>query len=110
MIHVCSLARLHQTVARSGARRVVTLLNEIHLVRRPDEIAPEHHLVLAVDDIAMPLDGYTLAGEEPCAELISFVRGWDRRAPIIFHCFAGISRSTAGAFVTVCALNPERDE
>jgi predicted protein tyrosine phosphatase len=110
MIHVCSLARLHQTVARSGARRVVTLLNEIHLVQRPDEIAPEHHLVLAVDDIAMPLDGYTLAGEEHVAELISFVRGWDRRAPIIFHCFAGISRSTAGAFVTVCALNPERDE
>jgi predicted protein tyrosine phosphatase len=110
MIHVCSLARLHQTVARSGARRVVTLLNEIHLVQRPDEIAPEHHLVLAVDDIAMPLDGYTLPGEEHVAELISFVRSWDRRAPIIFHCFAGISRSTAGAFVTVCALNPERDE
>jgi predicted protein tyrosine phosphatase len=26
------------------------------------------------------------------------------------HCYAGISRSTAGAFVTVCALNPGRDE
>ena len=26
------------------------------------------------------------------------------------HCFAGISRSTAGAFVTACALNPKRDE
>jgi predicted protein tyrosine phosphatase len=26
------------------------------------------------------------------------------------HCYAGISRSTAGAFVTACALNPQRDE
>ena len=26
------------------------------------------------------------------------------------HCYAGISRSTAGAYVGVCALNPHRDE
>jgi predicted protein tyrosine phosphatase len=28
----------------------------------------------------------------------------------VVHCFAGISRSTAGAFVTACALSPHRDE
>ena len=32
------------------------------------------------------------------------------RAPLVVHCYAGISRSTAGAFVTACALNPNRDE
>jgi predicted protein tyrosine phosphatase len=26
------------------------------------------------------------------------------------HCYAGISRSTAGAFIAACALNPKRDE
>jgi predicted protein tyrosine phosphatase len=26
------------------------------------------------------------------------------------HCYAGISRSTAGAFITACALNPGRNE
>jgi predicted protein tyrosine phosphatase len=26
------------------------------------------------------------------------------------HCYAGISRSTAGAFIAACALNPRRDE
>jgi predicted protein tyrosine phosphatase len=26
------------------------------------------------------------------------------------HCYAGISRSTAGAFISACALNPDRDE
>ena len=26
------------------------------------------------------------------------------------HCFAGISRSTASAYASVCALNPHRDE
>ncbi|MFZ3337905.1 MAG: protein tyrosine phosphatase, partial [Xanthobacteraceae bacterium] len=32
------------------------------------------------------------------------------RTPIVIHCYAGISRSTASAFVSVCALNPARDE
>jgi predicted protein tyrosine phosphatase len=29
---------------------------------------------------------------------------------MVIHCFAGISRSTAGAYVAACALNPQRDE
>ena len=35
---------------------------------------------------------------------------WDRKAPLLIHCWAGISRSTAAAFITLCALNPEADE
>ena len=38
------------------------------------------------------------------------MRSWDRAAPLVVHCWAGISRSTAAAFVSVCALRPERDE
>ncbi|MGD8355534.1 MAG: tyrosine protein phosphatase, partial [Methyloceanibacter sp.] len=30
--------------------------------------------------------------------------------PLLIHCWAGISRSTAGAFVVLCALNPHADE
>ena len=55
-------------------------------------------------------DGYTLPAEDHVAELIRFMRAWDRAAPLVMHCYAGISRSTAGAFVSVCALNPELDE
>jgi hypothetical protein len=33
MIHVCSLARLQQTVEATGARHVVTLLKDIELVQ-----------------------------------------------------------------------------
>jgi predicted protein tyrosine phosphatase len=38
------------------------------------------------------------------------VEGWDRRAPMVIHCYAGISRSTAGAYVAACTLNPQRSE
>lgn len=110
MIHVCSLARLHETVDATGARHIVTLLRLTDRVQRPGHIAPENHLVLAVDDISMPMDGYTLPAEEHVERLIAFAGAWDRGAPMVVHCFAGISRSSAAAYVAACALNPRRDE
>jgi predicted protein tyrosine phosphatase len=110
MIHVCSLARLHATVEQTGARRVVSLMRDVELVRRPPTIEHAHHLLLRLDDISEPVDGFTIAAEEHVAELLTFVRAWDRAAPLVIHCYAGVSRSTAGAFVSACALNPERPE
>src|ERR1043165_4504356 len=109
MIHVCSLARLHDTVRDTGARHVVTLIKDISLVHRPASIAPENHLLLDMDDISDHIDGYVVPAEEHVGDLLRFVRAWPREAPLVVHCYAGISRSTAGAFVTACALNPRRD-
>lgn len=110
MIHVCSLAKLHDTVRETGARHVVTLIKDISLVHRPASIAAANHLLLDMDDIADPIEGYVAPAEEHVNALLRFVHDWDRAAPMVVHCYAGISRSTAGAFVTVCALNPRRDE
>jgi predicted protein tyrosine phosphatase len=110
MIHVCSLARLHDTVEDTGARHVVSLIGDEARVERPKRVAPENHLWLRLHDISDPLDGYIVPEEEHVADLLDFVRRWDRRAPLVVHCFAGISRSTASAFASVCALNPRRDE
>jgi predicted protein tyrosine phosphatase len=110
MIHVCSLSRLNETVEDTGARHVVSLLGDEARLERPAGIAPENHLWLKLHDISSPLDGYIMPGEEQVADLINFVRGWDRRAPLVVHCFAGISRSTASAYAAVCALNPQRGE
>jgi predicted protein tyrosine phosphatase len=110
MLHVCSLSRLHQTVGDIRAGHVVTLLKDVDLVRRPAGIAPEQHLILGMDDITSPLDGYIAPADEHVTRLLAFVRGWDRARPLVVHCYAGISRSTAGAFVVACALNAKRDE
>ena len=110
MIHVCSLARLHDTVRESGARHVVTLIKDVSLVHRPATIAAENHLLLDMDDITDHIEGYVAPAEEHVGDLLRFVRSWDRANPLVVHCYAGISRSTAGAFVTACALNPRRDE
>ncbi len=110
MIHVCSLARLQETVEDTGARHIVSLIGDEARLERPTAIAPENHLWLRMHDISAPLDGYIMPGEQHVADLLDFVRDWDRRAPLVVHCYMGISRSTASAFAAVCALNPQRDE
>jgi len=110
MIHVCSLARLHETVEETKASHIVTLLKDTHLVSRPTAIAADCHLILGMDDICEPVDGYVCPAEEHVTDLIRFVRSWDRGAPMVVHCYAGISRSTAGAFISACVLSPEREE
>ena len=110
MIHVCPLERLAETVEDTAARHVVSLIGDEARLERPTSIAPENHLWLRLHDISSPLDGYIMPGEEHIADLLDFVRDWDRQAPLVVHCFAGISRSTASAYASVCALNPHRDE
>ncbi len=110
MIHVCSLARLHDTVDATGAQHVVTLLRDSHLVQRPRAVLPANHLIIGMDDIIFPMDGYTHPVEEHVTQLMEFVQVWNRKTAMVMHCYAGISRSTAAAFVAACALNPGRSE
>ena len=110
MIHVCSLARLYATVEETRARHVVTLLRLSDRVQWPAHIVPDNHLILAVDDIVEAAEGYTAPAEEHVGRLIEFAGQWDRKTPMVVHCFAGISRSTGAAFAAACALNPKRDE
>ena len=109
-IYVCPLSRLAETVAQSGARHVVTLINKDTPVPRPAEVAVPDHLFLGMHDICDPAEGMICPAEEHIAELLDFIGRWDRRSPVVVHCFAGISRSTAAAFSAYCAVRPELDE
>lgn len=109
-LHVCSLSRLHETVAAVGASHVVTLINVGTRVERPSSIADGRHLFLGMSDIVSPLDGHVVPADSHIADFLDFTRRWDRAAPMVIHCWAGISRSTAAAFIAACALRPDLDE
>lgn len=113
-VHVCSLSRLARTVADTGARHVVTLINVGTPVERPASVAAGDHLFLGMNDIVAPMDGYIVPAEAHVVQLLGFVDAWwqghGRQSPIVIHCWAGISRSTAAAFITACAIDPSRSE
>jgi predicted protein tyrosine phosphatase len=110
MLYVSSLSRLKETVERTGATRMVSLINAGTLVERPRSIAADNHLFLGFNDIVDPVEGLVPPGEAHVSSLLDFVQNWDQSAPLVIHCWAGISRSTAGAFITACALTPDADE
>lgn len=110
MIHVCSLSKVEETVARTGAARLLSLLSAGTEVTRPASIARENHLHLVMHDIAVAQDGMTMPGEEHVLDILDFGRQWDRTRPLVIHCYAGISRSTASAYIIAAALAPQRDE
>jgi predicted protein tyrosine phosphatase len=109
MIIVCPLSCLTDTVAEHRARHVVTLLAS-GAPATPPGIEPQNHLVVDVDDICDPLDGYCVPDAPHIEALLEFAGRWDRTSPLVIHCWAGISRSTAAAFATACARAPGRDE
>ena len=110
MIHVCPLARIEEVAASSGAGCMVTLLTDGTPVTRPARLLADDHLILTMHDITEELPEMTPPGEAHVAALLDFAGRWDRKAPMLIHCFAGISRSTAAAYTVAAALAPKRDE
>jgi predicted protein tyrosine phosphatase len=110
MIHVCSLATLHATVESTRASHVLTVMANVGQVQRPLSVLEANHLRISMDDITEAMDGFVAPSDLHVTQVLDFVRGWDRGAPLVVHCYAGISRSTASAFAAACALNPHRDE
>lgn len=110
MIHVCSLAHLPGTVQATGASHVITVMADVAQVKRPPSIHRDRHLVISMDDIIEEAEGFTAPALDHVERVLDFGRSWDRAAPMVIHCYAGISRSTASAFAIACALNPNRRE
>ena len=110
MLHVCSLAALPETVRSTGASHILTVMANVDQVQRPASVLEANHLRVQVDDITEQMDGFVAPSEAHIEKVLNFVRSWDRGAPMVVHCYAGISRSTASAFAAACALTPHRDE
>lgn len=109
-IYVAPLSLVEATVTHARVSHLVTLINGELPVATPTSIGPERHLRLSMNDICEPQDGLVLPCEAHVDDLVRFALDWDRKAPLLIHCWAGISRSTAAAFISLCALNPGADE
>lgn len=106
-ILVCPLSKVTQVATLRRPSRVVSLLDPHTPFPAPGVSA---HLRMALHDIAEFEEGCVAPEDSHVRDILAFVGDWDREAPILIHCWAGISRSTATAFITACHHNPGTDE
>jgi predicted protein tyrosine phosphatase len=109
-IHVCPLSAVPQVVMRHNASHLLTCLQDEIYVETPEQIKAGKHGRLFIHDISQPLEGCVLPGPEHVTQIIDFAREWGGQGPMVIHCWAGISRSTAAALISLCTLNPDVPE
>jgi len=109
-IWICSLEAAHDMAQRLKPSRVVSLLSPYDSFPNFAGLEKDLHLQVAIHDIAADIGDWQAPGPTDAERVIRFVEGWDRAAPMLIHCWAGISRSTASAFITACVHNPKTDE
>ena len=107
---VSPLRRIPDVIAERAPSHLLTLLSPEEMIETPAGIDPDRHLRLGVHDIAIPQPGLMAPSTVTVEQILEFGRGWTADAPMLVHCWAGISRSTAAAFVIVCDANPNADE
>jgi predicted protein tyrosine phosphatase len=111
MIHVSSLSALDGVTARLQNYELLTLLSPGHPETDWSAFACERHVRLAFHDIVEPMPGLTLPDRGMMQAVLDFGRHTKFHQPLLIHCWAGISRSSAAAFAIACDRNPgfERD-
>lgn len=107
---ICRLDQIAETAVRHKVREVISLVAAGQSFHRPGIIAPARHLKLGLNDIDSETEGLVLPDEAHVAEIITFARAWDQTAPLLVHCWFGISRSPAAALIAALAVRPEFDD
>ena len=102
-IIVCPFNAVDLVLAASRPTHVVSLLAPA----TPTPACLDHRadlrtLSLALDDIADDQPGLVAPRRDHVAELLAFVADRQAGASLLIHCWAGVSRSTAAAYIAAC--------
>ena len=111
MIIVCPLNKVRGAGASSMAHRMSSACSAP--TRRTAASAasrPTGTCALTFHDIVQSSDGLQPASATDAERLVGFIADWPREKPLLIHCWAGISRSTAAAYTALCMLRPAADE
>lgn len=110
-IYVCPKSKVPSVSQQIRPSHLITLLDPHDEMPTPEIVSGHRHLKLGMHDIAVALSDHTPPDELHVRELLAFAKDWNRDQPLLIHCWAGISRSTASAFSIACMLSkPGREE
>ena len=100
-LFVCALADVEAEVRRLHPDGVVSLLGP---GQSPPTLPPgTARLILRFHDIAQPAEGYIAPDSGIVNQLLAFDADLGEGARVLAHCWMGISRSPAAAYILACA-------
>ncbi len=105
---VSPLERVAELIAARKPARLVSLLSPDGL--EPPEWRHGPHLSLRFHDIGELREGLTAPDVEMIDRLLAFGAEWREPGPLVAHCWFGVSRSPAAAYILACAADPSRSE
>lgn len=109
-IWISSLRDVHDAHAKASPAQVVSLLSPGSDFPDFKGYDADRHMRVAMHDILEDVDGRDAPGERHVSEIIGFLKKWSPEKPLLIHCWAGMSRSTATALIAACLHNPDTDE
>lgn len=107
MIYVCNILEMEEHAEALRPERLISVVAPDQQPPTPRGMAPEAHLRVACDDITEPNPLEIAPDHRHVKQLIAFAREWSPPRPILVHCQAGISRSTAAALVAYAVHFPD---
>jgi predicted protein tyrosine phosphatase len=105
MIHVSSLNGLNAVAARLPSFHLLSLLSPTHDNETLRQLARDSHLRLTFHDIMEVTPGLIAPDRDAIEAILDFGRRGTPDIPLVIHCWAGISRSSAAAFMIACDRN-----
>lgn len=109
-IIVAPQSKIEKVIAKYAPQKIITLVSPDAEVFLPVKLCCDDYLRLNFNDIVEHREGLVAPQPEHIHALLDFARGWSGEKPLLIHCYAGISRSTAAAYIVACALKPGLNE
>lgn len=106
MIHVSSLGGLADVAASLQSFDLLTLLSPTLKEHDWSAVAKARHLHLKFHDIVELTPELIAPDAEVMQAILDFGRDSADERPLLIHCWAGISRSSAAACAIACDRNP----
>jgi predicted protein tyrosine phosphatase len=101
-ILVTPLSAVEDVIRSYRPSHMVTLLSPEHMIDTPRSFARDRHLRLGINDVVDVAAGENPPLKQHVEQLLAFARDWPADAPMLVHCWAGISRSIAATYIILC--------
>jgi predicted protein tyrosine phosphatase len=106
VIIISALGHIERLAFERNFTRSLSLLAPWQTVIFDDGFLPRDRLILAFNDITAPLPGCVMPDETLVGAIVDFGRACRADDHVLVHCWMGVSRSPAAAYIIACARTP----